>query len=350
MKHSASILYLYLLLSLLSLGACNKSKPVVANDYSTAWQADTLGDGYEMRYVKQPDDYSGNVRSTIIRKHAKCDSADRAVLYVHGFNDYFFQKEMGDRFVDSCYNFYAVDLRKYGRSIIDGQKPFEVRNISEYYADLDSALHQIVADGNKKITLMGHSTGGLITSSYLAADTARKYPIDKLVLNSPFLDWNLSKNQENVLVPLVTKLSPMLKNVKISQGGGTGYSHSLLKKYHGEWDYNTDWKMTKSPDVTVGWIAAIQNAQQKLQKDNADVKVPVLLLHSDKSVNGKDWTPEFNKADAVLDINDIHNYGKNLSKAGVTEIVEKNGLHDLVLSEKETREKVYNDIFDWLKK
>ena len=32
-----------------------------------------------------------------------------------GFNDYFFQAEMGRQFADSGYNFYAVDLRRYGR-------------------------------------------------------------------------------------------------------------------------------------------------------------------------------------------------------------------------------------------
>ena len=117
---------------------------------SAQWQPDVLGDGYEMRYVEQPDDYSGKVRCTIVRKLSKC-GLKRAVLYVHGFNDYFFQSEMGDRFVDSCYNFYAVDLRKYGRSIIEGQKLFQVRDMREYFADIDSSLAQIKRDGNTEI-------------------------------------------------------------------------------------------------------------------------------------------------------------------------------------------------------
>lgn len=332
-----------------ALTACTHHTSI-SEQYSTNWHTDILGDGYEARYVKQPDDYSGNVRSTIIRKNAKCDSSKHAILYVHGFNDYFFQKEMGDRFVDSCYNFYAVDLRKYGRSLSNGQTPFEARDLKEYFTDIDSALQQIVTDGNKKITLMGHSTGGLITSYYLASNTNIKYPVINLILNSPFLDWNLSDNTENILVPAVTFFSSVLKNVKIKQGGGTGYSHSLLKEYNGEWTYNTEWKLIKSPDVSIGWISAIQKAQQKLQDGKSDVKVPVLLLRSDKSVNGTSWTPEFNKADAVLDVNDIHNYGTKISKSNVTEIVYTDGLHDLILSRKDVREKVYDDIFNWLNK
>ncbi len=130
------------------------------------WMPDRLGDGYEMRYVEQPDDYSGKVRSTIVRKRSAC-GGHRGVLYVHGFNDYFFQKEMGDRFVDSCYNFYAVDLRKYGRSLMEGQKAFQVRDMHEYFADIDSAVMCMKRDGIDEIVLIGHSTGGLTTSLYM---------------------------------------------------------------------------------------------------------------------------------------------------------------------------------------
>ena len=80
----------------------------------TAWHPDILP-GYEARYVNQGEAFDGPCRSTIVRK--LCGKGSRkAFLYIHGFNDYFFQKEMGERFVDSGFNFYAVDLRRYGRS------------------------------------------------------------------------------------------------------------------------------------------------------------------------------------------------------------------------------------------
>ncbi len=91
--------------------------------WGSGWQQDILGDNFQMRYVDQGKDYCGNVRSTIIRNRPVVPSR-RGILYVHGYNDYFFQKEMAERFVDSCINFYAVDLRKYGRSIMPGQKMF----------------------------------------------------------------------------------------------------------------------------------------------------------------------------------------------------------------------------------
>ncbi|GAA3180448.1 hypothetical protein GCM10020255_074200 [Rhodococcus baikonurensis] len=40
----------------------------------------------------------------------------RAVLYVHGFTDYFFQKHLAEHFAEQGYAFFALDLRKCGRS------------------------------------------------------------------------------------------------------------------------------------------------------------------------------------------------------------------------------------------
>lgn len=82
------------------------------------WQPDYLGDGFEMTYLNHPDDYGGKVRSTVIRKLASIPS-QKAILYVHGFSDYFLQKEMARMFVENGYNFYAVDLRKYAEATIN---------------------------------------------------------------------------------------------------------------------------------------------------------------------------------------------------------------------------------------
>ncbi|MCM1297699.1 MAG: alpha/beta hydrolase [Muribaculaceae bacterium] len=318
---------------------------IALNGTAGVWLPDTLiGDGYYDMTVDQPADYSGKVVSTIVRKSSSC-GGDRGILYIHGFNDYFFQKEMGDEFVDSCYNFYAVDLRKYGRSILPGQKRFQVRNLNEYFPDIDSALAVMKRVGIDDVVLIGHSTGGLIASLYMAEnpDTIVK----ALILNSPFLDWNLSKFNEKIGVPVVSFLGRIFPNIKISQGGGTAYSESLLAGEHGEWHYNTGLKLRKSPDVDAGWINAINSAQHKLRSMKYPIKVPVLLMHSDKSVNTKDWDETHNRADGVLDVNDIVRYGVKLGH-NVTPISITGGLHDLVLSSPKVRKEVYHDIFKWL--
>lgn len=307
------------------------------------WIPDILGDGYEMRYVSQPDDYSGKVRSTIVRKLSRCGGR-RGVLYVHGFNDYFFQKEMGDRFVDSCYNFYAVDLRKYGRSLIEGQKAFQVRDMHEYFADIDSAVMCMKCDGIDEIVLMGHSTGGLTTSLYMNENPPAE--IKALVLNSPFLDWNQSKFQERILIPVVDCIGGLLPGIGISQGDSRAYSESLLKKYGGEWDYDTSLKYEVSPDVDTGWIRAIDQAQAIIQNDPF-IKVPVLLMHSDRTAKAGDAPEVYSVSDAVLDVGDISRYGRRLGPL-VTEITVKGGLHDLVLSKSEVRNALYDYMFRWL--
>lgn len=312
---------------------------------AAGWQKDILGDGYEMRYVDQGRDYSGDVRSTIIRKKSPCGNR-RGILYIHGYNDYFFQKEMGDRFVDSCYNFYAVDLRKYGRSLMEGQTKFETRDLHEYFADIDSALAQMHRDGIDNVTLMGHSTGGLISSVYM-----NEHPdstIKALILNSPFLDWNFKGFMKKVAIPTFGSLGKLFPKLSISQGDHNGYQQSLLKDYHGEWDYNQDWKVFHPEKIQASWARAISNGQKELKK-GGKIRVPILLMHSSGSVNGDEWTPEFQRNDAVLNVDDISRIGRNLGD-NVTEDTIPDGLHDLILSSKPAREKAYNDIFTWLNK
>lgn len=312
---------------------------------ASGWQPDVLGKGFEMRYVEQPDDYSGPVRSTIVRSRSAC-AEGVGVLYVHGFNDYFFQKEMAREFTDHCYDFYAVDLRKYGRSILPGQRMFELRDISEYFADIDSAIVQMKADGIRDIILMGHSTGGLTTAAYMASNPDPA--IRALVLNSPFLDWNQSKFQEKFLIPAVRSFSPLMKKLNIPQGDSDSYARSLLKSMDGEWEYDTDWKLTVSPPVEASWIAAIDAAHDIVQNDPA-ITVPILLMHSDRTVRDGDPADTYGHADAVLDVEDISRYGRQLGIM-VTEITVRGGLHDLVLLARAVRTALYDYLFAWLSK
>ncbi|MCM1021544.1 MAG: alpha/beta hydrolase [Muribaculum sp.] len=313
-------------------------------DLSTGWRTDTLGPGFESRYVDQGHDYSGQVRSTIIRHTSPCgDSLKRGVLYIHGYNDYFFQKEMAERFADSCYSFYAVDLRKYGRSIMPGQRIFDVRNISEYYPDIDSALAVMKNNGIDSVVMIGHSTGGLTASSYI--NDRKPQQVKRLILNSPFLDWNMSEFMEEIAIPAAAWIGRFVPGVSINQPQGTSYAESLLKSGYGQWDFNTNWKVTKARPVTTGWLHAINSAQKKLQK-SSNIQIPVLLMHSDKSYSGQD-TAMIKRSDVVLDVNDIQRYGSKLGR-DVTSVTVNNGIHDLILSQPCPREQAYKLMFQWL--
>lgn len=312
---------------------------------SAQYRPDILGDGYTCQTFRMPDDYSGSVFATLVRKEP-LPGVEKAFLYIHGYNDYFFQKALGDSVQAHGYNFYAVDLRKYGRSLVAGQDTFFVKDIKEYYADLDTAIYTILAEGNKEIVLMGHSTGGLTASLYLD-DKGGEVPVKGLILNSPFLDMNMSCFLENIGIPVVSFLGKYFPEWEVQGRSLSMYAESLLKQFHGMWEYNTGWKLVYGHPIKAGWIRAIHQGQQRVWK-GLDIRVPVLVMSSDKSVKEKDgWNEAYLEADIVLDVADIQKYGKGLGKE-VTSVMIPNGVHDLILSGDSARALAYKTIFDWL--
>lgn len=311
----------------------------------TLWHADILP-GYEARHVNLGEAFDGPACCTIVRRKAPGHSG-KAVLYVHGFNDYFFQSEMGERFNREGMNFYAVDLRRYGRSLMPWQYPFNVRKMDEYFADIDSALNQIRRDGNTDITLSGHSTGGLTVLLY-AAERGARCGVQCVVTDSPFLEWNFNTFYRKVLIPAVTLWGAMSPNTKIDQGRCDAYAESLLRQYHGEWEYDTDWKMIYSPPVTAGWIRAISRAQSRLMRHAKNITVPVLVMHSSQGLNSCCWEPEVMHADIVLNPRELQKRGLKMGRKPVVATIDS-GIHDLILSEPKVRQAAYDTIFRFIR-
>ena len=303
------------------------------------WLPDSLLAHYSYRTVTQPDDYQGQVVSTII-KHDSVVPGGRGVVYIHGFNDYFFQGALGDSLVAHRWNFRAVDLRRYGRSLRPGMKRYQARNLNEYFPDIDSTVVDMTKAGIDTIVIIGHSTGGLIASLYM--NNHPSADIRGLILNSPFLGWNMNGFTRNVLIPAVSCLGAHFPNISISQGNDPSYGESLNADYNGEWQFDTSKKLLVSPPVTSGWIRAIQEGQQYLRK-HSDITVPILLMHSDKSVDSK----HVSDGDAVLNVADISKWGRRLGP-DVTEVTVPGGLHDLILSSPSVRKAVYESMFRWL--
>ena len=95
---------------------------------------DVLGEPYEAETIRFPPDEEGPVVATLVRRRAS-GTAVGAVLQVHGFSDYFFQTELADWWVERGYDFYALDLRKCGRSRLPHQTAHYVDDLHEYDAD-----------------------------------------------------------------------------------------------------------------------------------------------------------------------------------------------------------------------
>jgi alpha-beta hydrolase superfamily lysophospholipase len=308
--------------------------------------ADLIGKGFKQATIVQPSDYEGSVTCTIIRKTTP-DKSAKAVLYVHGFNDYFFQEEMAERYIKEGFNFYAVDLRKYGRSWLSHQKFNNVRDLSEYYADIDTALAVIRGEGNEKVLLSGHSLGGLIISLY-ASERAGKERFDAVLLNSPMFALNIKSGLKKTALPLLLKRAEKHPETNFDLGINPLYGESLHITAHGEWSYSLGLKPFIAPPVNFGWIRAVHNAQERLTQ-GISINKPVLVLHAAKSIDEKKWSDIFFTGDAVLNVEEVARQARNIVGQYSIQAVQ-GGIHDLILSKQPVREEVYSTIFNWAKR
>ncbi len=304
---------------------------------------DILGDGFEQYTIPLKNDYEGKVVTTLIR-HLSAIPTNKAILYIHGFNDYFFQKELAFQFSEKGYNFYAIDLRKYGRSYLPHQKFNDVRDIRDYFEDISSSLKIMSNEGNKHILLVGHSTGGLILTLFAKENSAHNL-FDGLILNSPFYKFNQS-SMVKLFLPLASFLGKIFPKITVPGGFTEQYGKSIHNNYWGEWDYDQNWKPNIAPKVNLGWVRAIYKAQKELRKEFMITK-PVLVLHSEESATNLNDKEQLLSRDTILNVKDIEQIARKIK--GNIEIKSiKGGLHDLILSKKDAREKVYTTIFDWM--
>jgi alpha-beta hydrolase superfamily lysophospholipase len=288
-----------------------------------AWQPDRLLPGFEALDLPAPDDYDGRVTATLVRLPA-ADAPRGPVLYVHGFVDYFFQRHMAERFAAEGYAFYALDLRKHGRSLLAHQHPCFCKDVSEYYDDITRALEEIDSD----VLLAGHSTGGLICSLY-KHEGERRDRVRSLWLNSPFFDWREMFRRKLAVASALGRFFPFLNNPKAVL---PAYVRSLHRNWDGEWDFDLSLKPLMGFPAYFGWVRGISAAHAKVHA-GLDLRCPVLSMHSDE-------------ADIVLDWKQVARWSRTLGPD--TAVLQfPGGLHDLVLSRREIRDAVFSQLFAW---
>ena len=127
------------------------------------WAPDILGAPFEQVTLPLGTDAEGEVMATLVRSRPRAAAlkplADVDVLYVHGWSDYFFQKGLARFWNRLGARFYALDLRKYGRSLRPGQTPGYIANLEDYDADIAAALDAMRERGHgpaRRLALMGH--------------------------------------------------------------------------------------------------------------------------------------------------------------------------------------------------
>jgi alpha-beta hydrolase superfamily lysophospholipase len=317
------------------------------------WQPDVLGEGYEQQVLELGDDPDGQgqIVGTLVRREAPAEPGG-AVLYVHGFTDYFFQTALADFFTERGFAFFALDLRKCGRSRRPGQQPHFVSDLAHYDAELSRSLAAIRHEtDDAPVLLAGHSTGGLVLSLWLdrlnaGTGGATGAGISGLVLNAPWLDlqgkaWMRSWGTQ--WFRLMAKIRPY---GRINLPPGNGYGSSLHVSEHGEWDYDLEWKPISGFPITYGWLNAIRRGHARLHQ-GIDVGVPSLVLRSARSRSAPTWSPEVDELDAVLDSRQIARWAGCLGNA-VTSVPITGARHDVFLSKEEPRAEAYVLLDRWL--
>lgn len=308
-------------------------------------ETDVLGPPYERLTIDLGTDDEGPVVATLVRRRGDTPSR-RAVLYVHGFVDYFFQTHLADFFVERGWDFYALDLRKYGRSLLPHQTPNFARSLTEYYPELDEAARIIrEEDGHDQLLVAGHSTGGLVTSLWSHSRHDRGI-VDGLFLNSPFFDFNVPWLLRRPVMNVVARMSGRnpYRTLPLSSLGL--YGQSLHSDHRGEWTYDLAWKPLNGFPVRTGWLEAIRRGQARLRAGLA-IDAPVLVACSTRTFRGKSWSEDLRLSDSVLDVEHIVRWAPRLGRR-VTIARFDGGMHDLTLSGTEVRTELFQELGRWV--
>ncbi|TDD89153.1 alpha/beta hydrolase [Actinomadura rubrisoli] len=303
-----------------------------------------LGPGYEAMELPMGRDAEGEVVATLVRRRGT-ERSRRAVLYLHGFVDYFFQRHLADFYAGLGFDFYALDLRKYGRSLRPHQTPNHIDSLSDYFPEIDEAVRIVRdVDGHGTLVLNGHSTGGL-TAALWADRVSGRGLVDGVVLNSPFLDIAEPLVMRKLGAGLARALRPRFPKAKLPAGVSDLYPRSLHRDHDGEWEFDLEWKPILGFPVRAAWLAAVRRGQLRVHQ-GLGIDVPVLVMASSRSVRPSRRARDVTGADAVLNVEHIVRWAPRLGPH-VTLVRIDGGLHDLVLSAEPARGRVFAELTRW---
>lgn len=310
-----------------------------------AFETDVLGRPYRVETIPLPDDSEGPVVATLVRKPTRKRSG-RAVLHVHGFADYFFHRQYAEWWTTRGYTFYALDLRKYGRSLREHQTPNFVEDLAEYYPELDAAWQRITArDGHTSVVATAHSTGGLTLPLWV--NERRPAELAGMFLNSPWFDMQGSAWLRNPAArAALDQLGARQPRRLIPRNVSGLYGRSLHRDHDGEFDFNLEWKPLESYPVYAGWLRAIRRGHAEIHR-GLDIAAPTLVLSSGRTAFPKEMGEDVHTADVVLDVQQIRRWASSLG-SHVTSIAIDGARHDVVLSRPDVRARVYAELDRWL--
>jgi len=337
---------------------------------SLTWVPDILGKPFEQ--LTLPLGVSGehgSLVATLVRSIPNpittlfAPLRDVDVLYVHGWSDYFFQRDLAQFWTDRGAHFYALDLRRYGRSLRDGEAPGYIDSLDDYDVDIEAALQAIgshpssTASGTvgaepdrpagrsgRRLVLVGHSTGGLTLTLWAARHPGRA---DALVLNSPWLELQLGPLGRQALAPLVdmrARLDPRGTQPAVDVGFYTRAQNEIGSLPQDE--HRATWRPDRGFPTAPGWLSAVMAGHRRVAT-GVDVACPAFVLLSTASTAPLTWRESMTSTDSVLVVDDIARAATRIGRLVTIGRIE-GAIHDVFLSRPKARSAAYDALDRWV--
>ncbi|MET1064678.1 MAG: alpha/beta hydrolase [Arthrobacter sp.] len=318
----------------------------------TQWHADILGEDFEA-CAFHPEGPGGVGRTATLVRHvprrAAAPGPARAVLFLHGWSDYFFNTELAEFWTRNGFHFFALDMHNHGRSLQPDAHGGYVADLADYDAEINAAIGIIgslhrAGTPPPALTLMGHSTGGLV-----AALWASRHPgvASQLVLNSPWLEMHGSPAVRRATHTLLGPLARLRPESVIRLPERGFYWRSISSAAEGEWTLNDQLRPPHAFPVRAGWLSAVLAGQARVAR-GLNLDIPVLVLISGASANGMVWKESMRSTDAVLDVNTIALRSLGLGRTVTLERID-GALHDVFLSAPRVRQDAYTRLARWIR-
>ncbi|PQZ98737.1 alpha/beta hydrolase [Arthrobacter sp. MYb224] len=311
------------------------------------WEADLLGEGFTRRTLPLSDGST----ATLIRHRPKSARPQfapplrgLAILYVHGWSDYFFQRELAQFLSTAGADFYALDLRNYGRNLTADSTPGFITDLEDYFEEFDAA-HRIISSAHPgtRFVMLAHSTGGLSAALYAAAHPAK---VDALALNSPWLEFQASELGRTALAKLLAVASGRNPHRNLPTIDPGFYTRTVSNRFEGEWDYDLQWRPANGFTLSTGFISAVFAAQAKVKK-GLELRQPVLVMLSARDYLLPRWSDAATRSDVALNVQVVAQRSINLGRE-LHLVRLPDALHDVFLSAAPVRSAAYLRLGSWL--
>ncbi|MET3718789.1 MULTISPECIES: alpha/beta hydrolase [unclassified Arthrobacter] len=346
------------------------------------WQPDILGAGFEACTFEAAGADGVQRTATLVRFRPGVQDRDylgnvpgprRTVLFLHGWSDYFFNVDLAQFWTGHGFEFYALDMHNHGRSLRPDAPGGYVANLGDYDAEIGQAIEIIRTDSGLPeqvqqsvaeeptpgqsereepepawdetmlLTLMGHSTGGLVAALWVSSHPGTA---SQLVLNSPWLEMHgssLVRRAASTMVGPVARFRPEAV-LRLPERGF--YWRTISSSADGEWAVDDKFRPPMAFPLRAGWLSAVLSGHAKVARGLA-IDIPILVLLSRGSATGPFWTEEMRRTDAVLDVNIIALRALTLGHTVTVERIE-GALHDVFLSPAAVRTDAYARLSRWL--